>query len=181
MRRLLAAHVQNGLTPLDRCVTIIVVTVTNRCIHDNLPGQCGVSPCKVAPPGLATKVFVTKGGNVFHRSPECDALRGGQRKALRRGQEIHDVRPADVFDAMADGYSACIPCFPDYAPKGTKLCWVFVEGRWVKGVLTRWEREKEQWVGQVFYVANIRQESALAASNDLRPRQIGETTPPVDG
>jgi hypothetical protein len=155
------------------------VADTNRCIHDNLPGQCGVSPCKTAPPGLATKVFITKGGAVFHRSAKCDALRGGQRKAFGRGQEIHDVRPADVFDAMADGYSACIPCFPDYTPKGTKLCWVLVGGRWVKGLLTRWEKDNGQWMGQVFYVVDIRQENALVTSGNLRPRKIGENVPPI--
>lgn len=78
---------------------------------------------------------------------------------------------------MADGYSACIPCFPDYAPQGTKLCWVRVEGRWVKGLLTRWERDNGQWMGWVFYVVDIRQETTLMPAGDLRPREVGETLP----
>lgn len=78
---------------------------------------------------------------------------------------------------MADGHSACIPCFPDYAPEGTKLCWVRVDGRWVEGLLVRWEKNDDQWMGSVFYVGDLRQENALMAAEDLRPRKVGETRP----
>jgi hypothetical protein len=51
-----------------------------RCKHDLPSDQCG--GCRQPPPGLTNRVFITRGGKVFHRITSCAALHEGQRYAI---------------------------------------------------------------------------------------------------
>ncbi|GLY74072.1 hypothetical protein Airi01_023390 [Actinoallomurus iriomotensis] len=157
---------------------IIAVMADERCMHDMLPGQCGQRPCRDIPQGLVARVYVTEGGDVLHRSPDCRALREGQLKAARRGQQLHEPRSIDVIDALGADRAVCIQCFPDYVPEGTKLCWVRGDdGRWVPGLLTRWKHDADRWRGWVSYLAETGQVTTLKDQDDLRPREVGERPP----
>ncbi|MEV5831787.1 hypothetical protein AB0L25_40135 [Spirillospora sp. NPDC052242] len=87
---------------------------TERCIHDMIIGQCGL--CAPVPEGLAERVYITRGGSVFHARTNCDALQDGQRKASRLGLEIHDANLVPLSDALLQGRGACEICFPGYRP-----------------------------------------------------------------
>ncbi|MBO1418450.1 hypothetical protein [Streptomyces sp. FH025] len=77
-------------------------------------GQCG--HCKPVPPGLTARVWITRGGTVFHRSPACEALGDGQARAARFGMEVHRPVQVPLATAMGERRGACIPCFPGYRP-----------------------------------------------------------------
>ncbi|WP_234315691.1 AAA family ATPase [Streptomyces albus] len=81
-----------------------------RCAHGLVVGQCG--ECKPPPRGLPGQVYVTDGGLVFHRSPDCRDLLRGQSRARRQGRDTHDARQVALTDALAQGRAACAPCFP---------------------------------------------------------------------
>lgn len=83
-----------------------------QCPHDLPFGQCAL--CAPVPPGLTARVWITKGGAVYHRTTYCEALRDGQRKARRLGLEIHE--PQNVPSSEVNERGACIVCFPDYRP-----------------------------------------------------------------
>lgn len=148
-----------------------------RCIHDMLPGQCGQRPCKDTPRGLTARVYITEGGDVFHRLATCEALREGQRKARGRGQEIHEPRAMDVLDALAIHRAACIPCFPDYAPADSKLCWVRVDGRWVKGLLTKWTSRTSRSRTSNGRVGSPTSQRRGRSPNSRRPRTCAPVSP----
>ncbi|MFI2437172.1 hypothetical protein [Streptomyces sp. NPDC018693] len=140
-----------------------------RCMHDLVVGQC--TECAPVPRGLTARVYVTQGGSVFHRGTACEALRDGQRKARRRGREIHDPRQVPLSVAMAEGRGACIPCFPDFRPSAdAKPCQVLTAGTWVPGLLTEWRRGADgRWSGVVTYVVDGEQTTAVRDQSELRP------------
>ncbi|MFI6579308.1 hypothetical protein ACIBFB_26285 [Nocardiopsis sp. NPDC050513] len=147
-----------------------------RCVHDFLPGQCGL--CRPAPAGLTDRVTVTPGGSVFHRSARCEALVDGQRKAARMGLEVHDPQVVPLERVRHDR-PPCIHCFPDFAPDGTRLCWVRHAGDWRKGLLTRWRGRNSAGLREadVSYVVEIALVEAVVDERRLRPREPGQERP----
>ncbi|ARF53080.1 hypothetical protein [Streptomyces gilvosporeus] len=139
-----------------------------RCLHDLVVGQC--TECAPVPRGLTARVFVTKGGSVFHRTTGCGALRDGQRKARRFGRDTHDPLQVALSVALTDGRGACIPCFPLYRPSAdAKPCQVLVAGNWVPGLLTQWRRGPDhRWSGVVTYVVDGEQLTGVKDQSELR-------------
>ena len=85
-----------------------------RCKHDLPSAQCG--DCRPVPTGLTARVAVTRGGQVFHRSAGCRALREGQRHIVWRGGSPDEAVVVSLGEAQASGRAACIVCFPHYRP-----------------------------------------------------------------
>ncbi|WP_159943018.1 MULTISPECIES: hypothetical protein [unclassified Nocardiopsis] len=148
----------------------------DRCPHDLLPGQCGL--CRPVPRGLAERVTVTPGGTVFHLSRRCEALVEGQRKAARMGLEVHDPQVVPLERVVHDR-PPCVHCFPDYAPEGTKLCWVRHEGAWYRGLITRWRGRGAAglWEADVSYVVDVALLEAVVDERRLRSREPGQGSP----
>ncbi|WP_196942800.1 hypothetical protein [Streptomyces sclerotialus] len=123
------------------------------------------------PRGLSARVFITRGGSVFHRSTACDGLRDGQRKARRFGKENHTPENIALSVAMAKGKGACILCFPDFRPSPeAKRCQVLVDGVWVPGLLTQWRQGADRrWSGVVTYVVGGDQVTITKDQSELRP------------
>ncbi|GHC94632.1 hypothetical protein GCM10007079_45290 [Nocardiopsis terrae] len=147
-----------------------------RCLHELLPDQCGL--CKPVPSGLAARVVITAGGSVFHRDTSCEALVEGRNKAFRLGLELHD--PVTVpIDRIVHDRPPCIHCFPDYAPPGTRLCWVMDDGTWNRGLLKRWTVRGADglWRAEVDYVVDRVPREAVLDQRRLRPREPGEQRP----
>lgn len=131
--------------------------------------------CKPIPSGLAARVVITPGGSVFHRDVRCEALAEGQKRAFRSGLELHD--PVTVtIDRIVHDRPPCIHCFPDYAPPGTRLCWVMDGGRWHRGLLKRWTGRGADglWRAEVDYVVDRVPRDALLDQRRLRPREPGQ-------
>lgn len=85
-----------------------------RCEKCDLPiGQC---PCSKARPGTLRRVWVTKRGQAYHRSANCEGLLDGHRYAAWLGQEIHDAVSIPHDDALARGLGECAFCFPANGP-----------------------------------------------------------------
>ncbi|MEW2355969.1 hypothetical protein [Spirillospora sp. NPDC029432] len=84
-------------------------------MHELIVGQCGEAQCAPVPPGLAAHVYVTKGGDCFHRTPRCGALLDGQSYAERLGMNVHDPARTALPVAQSQGYTACSHCFPAQA------------------------------------------------------------------
>ncbi|MFG1956933.1 hypothetical protein [Nonomuraea sp. NPDC049028] len=145
--------------------------VEERCIHELILGQC--ADCAPIPHGLSKVVYLTKGGSVFHRSPTCEALIEGQRKAARFGKETHDPQPVPLREAQAMGRGACIPCFPDFVPPQAKPCWVQHGTTWLPGFVLEWRRDPttRRWQGVVSYAADGEQITTTRDQRHLRPRK----------
>ncbi|NYJ33849.1 hypothetical protein [Nocardiopsis aegyptia] len=145
----------------------------DRCLHDLLPGECGF--CRPAPSGLSERVTITPGGTVFHRTRRCEALVEGQRKAGRMGLEVHDPEVVPLARVLHDR-PPCIHCFPDYAPRGTKLCWARHEGTWYKGPLKRWRGRNDAglWEADVAYVVELALLDVVVDERRLRLRGAGQ-------
>ncbi|GAA1878313.1 hypothetical protein [Streptantibioticus ferralitis] len=77
------------------------------------PDQC--DHCRMAASGLSAQVHTTKGGSVYHRTPNCAGLKDGQAYARRMRQEIHDVNAVPRSDARAR-LGPCEVCRPDLPP-----------------------------------------------------------------
>jgi hypothetical protein len=77
------------------------------CIHDLVAASC--STCK--PSRFPKTVWVSGGGQSFHRSRSCPALRRGQDRVERWGGEVADVRSVSRNEAFAKGYQPCERCF----------------------------------------------------------------------
>jgi hypothetical protein len=80
------------------------------CRHGLLPGQC--AECGRRPRGVPRMVWITKGGDAFHRDPDCEALIAGQGYAERLGQRTHEPESVAYTTARASGRSACLYCLP---------------------------------------------------------------------
>lgn len=139
-----------------------------RCKHEQLPGQCSL--CAPIPKGLTGRVVITAGGSVFHRNSACEALKAGQRKARRFGKENHDPKNVALAVALDEGRGACIECFPDHRPSSpAKPCWVLVNGTWVRGLLTKWDRGPDgRWSGKVTCVVDGDQVTMAKDQAELR-------------
>lgn len=68
--------------------------------------------CRTARSELPQWVYITKGGSVYHRTPNCEGIKDGQRYARWRGDEIHDVQSVPRSDVQAQR-GACEICRPD--------------------------------------------------------------------
>ncbi|MFE1395538.1 hypothetical protein ACFW3Z_21910 [Nocardiopsis alba] len=148
----------------------------NRCLHDLLPDQCGL--CRSVPSGLTDRVVVTAGGRVFHGDRGCEALLEGQRKVRSRGGEVSDVEVVPLTRVLHDR-PPCVLCFPDYAPKGTRLCWVRDDETWYRGLLRRWTGRDGagRWKADVAYVRDRVQVEETLDQRRLLPREPGEGSP----
>lgn len=71
-----------------------------------------VRSADAAPGGVPRMVWITKGGDAFHRDPDCAALIAGQGYAERLGQRTHEPESVAYTTARASGRSACLYCFP---------------------------------------------------------------------
>lgn len=153
------------------------MSTSRRCLHDLLPDQCAY--CQSPPAGLTERVVTTAGGDVFHRTTSCRALREGQRKARQRGQEPHEPATLPLGHVLSER-SPCIPCFPDYAPPGTRLCWVWSAGGWRPALLTRWTGRDQagRWEAWVSVTLEGVQITEKFDQRHLRPRDTGQTRPP---
>lgn len=80
-----------------------------RCMHDFLHDQC--AECRPVPPGLTATVFVTSSGQVFHRTPDCQALLDGQAKARSYGHTTRDATRRPLNQARSRDLSPCMICF----------------------------------------------------------------------
>lgn len=122
------------------------------------------------PRGLTSRVLVTNGGSVFHRTADCEALHEGQRKARRFGRDTHAPQQVPLSAAMAAGRGACIPCFPAYRPSSeVKPCEVLVDGVWVPGLLTQWRQGSDRrWSGVVSYSVGGEQVTVTRDQSELR-------------
>jgi hypothetical protein len=78
-----------------------------RCEPDGLE-WC--SRCK--PHNYPTTVYMTTGGDAFHKSPSCVALMEGQQKVADRGWQPAEVNDVNVQVALGSGRFACLVCFP---------------------------------------------------------------------
>jgi hypothetical protein len=127
---------------------------------------------------LSERVTITPGGTVFHRTRWCEALVDGQRKAGRMGLHVHDPQVVPLERVLHDR-PPCIHCFPDYAPRGTELCWVRHEGTWRKGLLKRWRGRNGAGLREadVAYVVELALLDVVVDERRLRPREAGEESP----
>ncbi|WP_156365974.1 hypothetical protein [Nocardiopsis sp. NRRL B-16309] len=69
-----------------------------------------------------------------------------------------------------------IHCFPDYVPRGMKLCWVRHGGSWCKGLLKRWRGRNGAglWEANVAYVVELALLDVVVDERRLRPREAGQ-------
>lgn len=143
-----------------------------RCEKCDLPvGQC---PCSQARPGVPRRVWVTKRGSAYHRSPDCEGIAEGHRTATRYGQEIHDAVSVPYDDARARGLGECSYCLPGDVRSTAKPCWVRVDGRWLKGTVIQWQGSREEgFRGVVTYIHDGVPETTIKGQQDLRERKTG--------
>ena len=140
-----------------------------RCKHGEVAAWCG--ECHVARMQMPSRVWRTRGGEVFHRKPACEALVDGQRLAKRRGMTASTPEQVALSEAMSAGLAECVHCFPYNVPPDAKPCKVLVEGTWVDGFLLRWLLQPDgRWKGVVNYrwEETGRRESVMDASR-LKP------------
>jgi hypothetical protein len=57
-------------------------------------------------------VWITKGGDAFHRDPDCAVLIAEQGYAERLGQRTHAPESVAYTTARASGRTGCLYCFP---------------------------------------------------------------------
>lgn len=149
-----------------------------RCRHELLPGQCGL--CLEVPAGLSAQVVVTDGGVVFHRYHRCTALLEGQRKVRSRGGQVSDPQAVPLQRVLHDR-PPCVHCFPDYAPPGTRLCWVRHAGSWRRGLLKRWlgRNDAGLWEAEVEYSVDRTPVEETLDERRLFPREPGTDAPAI--
>ncbi|WP_282697532.1 hypothetical protein [Streptomyces sp. CC208A] len=74
--------------------------------------------CRTMNSPLPRRVYVTRGGSVYHRTPHCEGLKDGQRYARWKGHDTHDVESVPRADVRAR-LGACEVCRPDLPPPAT--------------------------------------------------------------
>ena len=73
----------------------------------------GESFCPLCKPkSLLQGVFVTAGGQAFHRSLDCEALQDGQHLVVKRGGTPADPTSVSMSTARRDGREPCLVCWP---------------------------------------------------------------------
>ena len=139
-----------------------------RCKHGEVAAWCG--ECHVARMQMPSRVWRTRGGEVFHRKPTCEALADGQRLAKRRGMTASTPEQVALSEAMSAGLAECVHCFPYNVPPDAKPCKVLVEGTWVDGFLLRWLRQPDgRWKGVVNYGWEASRRVSLMDQSQLKP------------
>ena len=139
-----------------------------RCKHGEVAAWCG--ECHVARMQTPSRVWRTRGGEVFHRKPTCEALVDGQRLAKRRGMTASTPEQVPLSEAMSAGLAECVHCFPYNVPPDAKPCKVRVEGTWVDGFLLRWLRQPDgRWKGVVNYGWEASRRVSLMDQSQLKP------------
>ena len=139
-----------------------------RCKHGEVAAWCG--ECHVARMQTPSRVWRTRGGEVFHRKPTCEALADGQRLAKRRGMTASTPEQVALSEAMSAGLAECVHCFPYNVPPDAKPCKVLVEGTWVDGFLLRWLRQPDgRWKGVVNYGWEASRRVSLMDQSQLKP------------
>jgi len=109
-----------------------------RCKHGEVAAWCGEAECLAARKQMPVRVWRTKGGQVYHRKPTCEALVDGQRLAERRGMTTSPPEQVSLSVAMSAGLAECFHCFPYNVPPDAEPCKALVEGIWVDGFLVKW-------------------------------------------
>jgi hypothetical protein len=99
-------------------VGITLTTMTDFCIHDFAPGQCGY--CKETPFGLTDVVFKSRYGTAFHIWKECEYLESGQKFAESKGGTASEITPILLTEATEKLYP-CEWCCALYYTKGEDL------------------------------------------------------------
>jgi hypothetical protein len=141
-----------------------------RCKHGEIAAWCGESECMAARKGLPVRVWRTPYGSAFHRTPTCQALLEGHRKAGRYGHEAHPAESVPLSVAMSAGLGECFHCFPENVPADAKPCQVLAGGTWVDGFLLEWRRGADgRWKGLVNYRHEAGRRVALKDQAELRP------------
>ena len=64
-------------------------------------------------PQRVVRVYITKGGNAFHRDADCAWLHKGQCRAARNGLQLHDPEPVHRDAAEDRGKAPCEWCFEE--------------------------------------------------------------------
>jgi hypothetical protein len=85
--------------------------------------------------------------------------------------QTHPAQVLDVVNAQADGLGACLVCFPDYQPVNAKPkpCRIRNDGRWIPGMLLRWERAADgRWQGLVTFTVDGEVFRTSKDESDLR-------------
>lgn len=144
----------------------------DRCRHGEVAAWCGESECMAARTSLPVRVWRTQRGQTFHRTPDCEALAGGQRLAAHRGQEAHAPECVPLSVAMSAGLAECFHCFPERVPPDARPCQVRVGGSWRDGFLLEWRQGPDRrWKGLVNYRDGAAGRCVVLKDQaDLRPR-----------
>ena len=77
-----------------------------RCVHGMLKSTC--AGCKTLG---RPRVFLSGGGDTYHRSATCPAFLIGRRKAQWRGRENRPVEMVNEFEASLRDFIPCQACF----------------------------------------------------------------------
>jgi len=95
-----------------------VTNMSNRCIHDFAPGECGY--CTETPFGINGVVFRTTFGKAFHNWNNCEYLESGQKFAESKGGSSTDIIPI-VYSAASSSLYPCEWCCALHYSKGLNL------------------------------------------------------------
>ncbi len=79
------------------------------CIHELPISSC--SYCKHSKSDLPKFVYVTKGGDVFHKRKDCEALESGQLYASRMNLSTHEIEQV-ALNSVLDR-RVCEWCLPN--------------------------------------------------------------------
>jgi len=78
------------------------------CPHELPPAQCAI--CSARKSGA--RVWITGGGQRYHRQPDCGSLVYGQEWVEGRGGQATEPRKVTLDDAIQQGLVACADCLP---------------------------------------------------------------------
>lgn len=102
-----------------------------RCKHDFLLNQCAL--CIVRIDGIPDIVYTTKGGDVFHKRSNCEALMSGQNMAYTLGSLNHEIKP--INRTYVENLGRCEWCFSSLDPKINKPCEIKHATGWIEATL----------------------------------------------
>jgi hypothetical protein len=75
------------------------------------PSSASVSSASVSSASVE-RVWRTKLSQKYHRTPSCEALRAGQRRAERDGKQLSELEEVTLTIAQSEGHSGCQWCYP---------------------------------------------------------------------